>query len=418
MGHADRGERFAAARIYRVMTAADREPASLPAGARIAGYEVVRCIGSGGFGEVYEAAAGGARVAIKVLRAASREDAARFAREIRCVALLEHPNTPRLLELGELPDGRPYYAMELLDGETLAERVERRGPLPLGEVAAMVRVLAGVLEAAHARGIVHRDVKPSNVVLADRPVLLDFGVAKLLDDTNPPLTRSQTIVGSPMTMAPEQLRGGPIDARADVYGLGVVAYFALCGRLPFRHADPAILEALVLSGEPPPVGRQTSAPLAIDGVLRRALAKDPAARPASAAAFADELEHAARGDDAIAVFVELRPARPEDELDDDELARLDALLETATGELAAHGLVVDAVAQDSVLLLGYGRASGARLERVVEAAQALVARRCDGGELAVTVARGAAEQLRVVSSWLPASRSSGVVLTSPRSHGA
>jgi serine/threonine-protein kinase len=392
---------------------ADPEPPSLPAGARVAGYEIVRFLGRGGFGEVYEAEAAeeaGARVALKVLQTTEPGDVARFAREIRCAALLEHPNVPRVLDVGALPDGRPYYAMELLAGETLAERVARSGPRPLAEVAAIVRAIAAALGAAHARGIIHRDVKPSNVFLADRPVVLDFGIAKLLDDTNPPLTGSQAIVGSPVVMAPEQIAGAMVDARTDIYGLGAVAYYAASGRFPFAHEDPAILEQLVLSAEPAPLGRLVSAPPEVDRALRRALAKDPEARPMTAAELADELEHAVRGGEAVAAFVEVVPARPEEELDDAELARLGEVLPAVARALAAHGLAVDASAQDSLLLIGHGRAPDEWCERVAAAARALAEEPRAVCELAITIARGAPDRLRIVSSWLPAIRRPGVVV--------
>jgi serine/threonine-protein kinase len=201
-------------------------------------YRVERLIGNGGFAAVYEARdPDGRRVAIKRLHgelALRSHDILRFDREIRIIRGLRHPNVVEILDVGD--DQAPYFVMELLHGTDLSDHIARRGRLSLEETVEILAPVCSALSAAHQKGIVHRDLKASNVFLdRERVVLLDFGVAKLLDGTALRLTRSHLIVGSPACMAPEQILNGPVDERTDVYGLGVLAYQMLTGALPFNR---------------------------------------------------------------------------------------------------------------------------------------------------------------------------------------
>ena len=222
----------------------------LARGVRVRDYVVREKIAEGGFGAVYrvEHTVLGRQAALKVLHpelASSREAIARFEREARTVNVIKHPNVVDIYDFGELPDGRPYFVMELLVGIDLSEHLASFGPLSPEETLALLTPLAAALSAAHAKGVVHRDVKPSNVFLADgeprRVVLLDFGVAKLLAPGTEGLTTSRHRIGTPSFMSPEQLAGGDIDGRADVYALGALAYQMLTGQLPFGEGTPAVL---------------------------------------------------------------------------------------------------------------------------------------------------------------------------------
>ena len=216
-------------------------------------YRVLRPIGAGAMGTVYlaEQRLGhtSRRVAVKVLSDEVRRDAdliARFHRECAAMATLDHPNTVRIFDFGELSDGTPYMVMEHVDGEPLSHVLER-GPLPLERVQRIVAQIAGSLQQAHDRGIVHRDLKPDNVILlSDGPAqdfvkLLDFGIAKHVGRSriiHAELTAPGTILGTPQYMAPEQFAGGDVDARTDVYALGVMIYEMLAGRPPFEADTP------------------------------------------------------------------------------------------------------------------------------------------------------------------------------------
>jgi serine/threonine-protein kinase len=235
-------------------------------------------------------------VALKVLPAEFLHDpafAARFQQEARVAAKLEHPHIVPVHAFG-IEAGRPWMAMRLLAGGSLAERV-RRGPLAPREAAALLRGVAGALDYAHARGIVHRDVKPANVLLDEggRAYLADFGIARMLEGS-PIVTATGLIQGSPTYMAPEQAMGEKVDRLADVYALGVMAFECLTGRVPYTGTTPvAILMKHVREPVPEPTEAGVAPPLA--AVVRRCLAKAPAERWPSAGAFAVALEQSAAG---------------------------------------------------------------------------------------------------------------------------
>jgi serine/threonine-protein kinase len=208
---------------------------------------------------------------------------ARFQREARLAARLAHPNVVRIYDVGEDEDGRPFIAMEYVAGETLAELLARRGPLPPDEVAELGVQACHALAAAHGAGLVHRDVKPQNLLLRRDGVLKlgDFGVAFGLEGTR--LTMAGTVLGTAAYLAPEQARGEEVTAAADVYGLGAVLYELLTGRPPRNPAT--IAELSTTDAIPMP----QDAPATLARIVMRCLADDPADRPASAAEVAVEL---------------------------------------------------------------------------------------------------------------------------------
>src|SRR5262245_37814049 len=222
----------------------------LPPGASAGDYVIESRVASGGCGTVYVAthALLGRRAAVKVLHgrlAASPQMVERFVREARAANIIRHPGIVDIFEFGALSDGRPYFVMELLEGTDLDTLLRMRGRLAFDEVLEILEPVVEALEAAHAAGIVHRDLKASNIMLLNsggpRAVkLLDFGVAKLLvpEPGAEALTSMGQRLGTPVAMAPEQIRCGPVDARTDVYALGVLIFQMLTGRYPFAGADP------------------------------------------------------------------------------------------------------------------------------------------------------------------------------------
>jgi serine/threonine protein kinase len=258
-------------------------------GAPIGPYTVVRRIARGGHSSIYEARGPEGPAAIKVLHASkqrTRESTARLRREAVAIKRLEHPNVVKLFDWGETADGSPWLAMELLRGESLAALLARVGAISPAELLAILAPICEALEEAHHKGVVHRDVKPENVMLVDEhgrrvPKLLDFGIACLRDaDT---LTSSDVVSGTPMYMAPEQWEGlTHADERSDVYALGVIAYRALSGKLPYA-ADTALVWMKKTHLEPPidlasAIGGRAVSAMVCAAVMK-ALAKDPSARP-------------------------------------------------------------------------------------------------------------------------------------------
>lgn len=279
-------------------------------------YDIVREIGRGGMATVYLARdrRHGRDVALKAyhpdLAAASASGTDRFLREIEVAARLSHPNVLSLHDSGEV-DGLPWYVMPYVDGESLADRIEREGQLSIAEAIRIARLVAGGLQHAHDQGVVHRDIKPDNIMLSGQSVMLaDFGIAHALDTMNSSrLTATGLSVGTPAYMSPEQIAGkGRIDGRADIYSLGCVLYHMLIGEPPFGGASmQAILSRHM--AEPVPQLRvvRASVPRAVEAVVHRALAKAPIDRFQSASEFADALAPQHLGDDSLAAI--LRPGR-------------------------------------------------------------------------------------------------------------
>ena len=262
-------------------------------------------LASGGGGTVYEAQHRilGRRAAVKVLRrqlAASPQMVARFVQEARAVNMIKHPNIVDIFEFGELPDGRPFYVMELLEGIDLRSILNERGRFPPGEVLEILEPVCSALQAAHDHGIVHRDLKASNIFIAKvagkRVVkLLDFGIAKLMqpDAGEGGLTVVGTRLGTSYTMAPEQIRGDGVDARTDIYALGVVLYHLLTGQYPFRAETMTDIERQHLEAPPPRPSQAAPVPPALDAIVLRCMEKTADRRYQSVKAFIEALRDAA-----------------------------------------------------------------------------------------------------------------------------
>jgi eukaryotic-like serine/threonine-protein kinase len=238
---------------------------------------------------------------VKVLRSvfADTPDAIlRLEQEAVALAALDHPGIPPVLDEGMTAAGRPYFVMPRLSGETLRERLTREGRLPAGEACAILVEVLAALDAAHRAGIVHRDVKPGNVFLQRsaggprRPALvLDFGLAKLLACRDR-VTTDPYVVGSPRYLAPEQILGGLVDARTDVYAAGLVLFEAVAGRSPFDADEPLDAMQAHVTQEPLRLRSLVSVPAELDHAVARALAKEPDRRWPSARAFAAVVDRA------------------------------------------------------------------------------------------------------------------------------
>ncbi len=267
----------------------------LPAGTRLAHYEVREVLGAGGMGRVYLAhdTALDRPVALKVLRpevAGDPELVDRFVREARAAARVNHPNLAHVYFVGT-DGGRPFFAMEYCPGRTLEQAVKAEGPVSLVRgLDVMVQAARG-LAAAHGAGVIHRDVKPSNLMaLPDGTVkVTDFGLAKSLN-ADVQMTGGR-ILGTPTYMSPEQVRGKPVDARTDVYLLGLTAYFLFTGRPPFASDQVGeVINDQMNTPLPGVTAARADLPPALDAALARLCAKDPAARPATMIEVAAMLE--------------------------------------------------------------------------------------------------------------------------------
>ena len=271
-------------------------------------YRVETKLGQGGFGAVFKAAHPliGKLVAIKVLSqrfSVDPEMVSRFVAEARVVNQIRHHNIIDIFSFGTLDDGRHYYVMEYLDGEPLDRRIARQGYLSLREALPILRAIARALDAAHAKGIAHRDLKAENVFLASNPdgvfpKLLDFGIAKLLapEDGLAHKTRTGAPLGTPHYMSPEQCHGRDVDHRTDLYAFGVLAYVMLTGVYPLDGADYMTILMRQLHDEPSPASsHRPDLPAGIDRVIAWLMRKDPAARPATLGDAMSSIEHVASG---------------------------------------------------------------------------------------------------------------------------
>jgi predicted Ser/Thr protein kinase len=255
-------------------------------------YRLLESLASGGTAAVWRAedVRLGREVAVKVLREElDPELRTRAEREAKVLASLDHRNLVRVFDSGE-DDGIPFIVMELLDGESLSAIIDERGALPVEEAVALVADVADGLGAAHERGVVHRDVKPANIVCKDQvPTVVDFGIARTFDATT--LTRG-LVVGTASYIAPEQAQGLAVGPPCDVYSLACVLYELLTGRPPFQGESPVAIAVKHVQDDVVPPGDIAQVPPALDAVVVRCLAKDPALRPADGTAMAAALRAA------------------------------------------------------------------------------------------------------------------------------
>ncbi len=374
----------AAASVSAETTIARSRVHDLGPGTLLGTYRVLDTIASGGGGSVYLAddEATGRSCAIKVLHpelARSAVGLARFVREISVVKMIRHPAIVDIFNAGELLDGRPYFVMELLEGSDLKELIRKRGRFSIDQVLEILAPVCSALSAAHAAGVVHRDVKASNVQVNFRDgrcivKLLDFGVAKLLTPEvgKEGLTRAGSTIGTPATMAPEQIRGENVDERTDVYAIGVLMYHMLTGRLPYRAPSRQEVELLILDGTPALPSQSAPVSAAVDAVVLRCLEKAPANRFQSIAAVEQAFRAAVAGGPApsdtktskraVAISVAVPPAdvdEGDDALLDDlthvldmaerafEDAGLTNVLQTSTNLVVARVLSDDSAAAQS-----------------------------------------------------------------------
>ncbi len=264
-------------------------------------YELGHRLGGGGMADVVEAYDRklGRRVAVKMLRNGSGDPSARerFAREGRMAAGFTHPNVVAVYDVGEA-DGQPYLVMELIEGPTLAQVIAARGPLPVDEALATTDALLAALGAAHERGLVHRDVKPANVLIGrdGRVKLADFGIAVATQRATVGLTATGQMMGTPTYLSPEQVDGREATPRTDLYAVGVVLYELLAGTPPFR-GDHAVAVALAHRDDPvPPLEAiRADLPPGLASVVGRALEKDPTDRFADAPEMRGALDAVRRG---------------------------------------------------------------------------------------------------------------------------
>jgi serine/threonine protein kinase len=282
-------------------------PARLPAGSVFAGFRIQRVLGHGGMGIVYLAREVrlDRDVALKVIRSELAEDdrfRTRFRDESRTAASIEHSRVVTVFGAGER-DGLLYVAMRYVPGRDLGRLISARGALPAGDAATLVAQVADGLDAVHAAGLVHRDVKPANVLVSEpgpgddgsTAYLTDFGLAKVAASTSG-LTATGEVIGTVDYMAPEQIEGRRVDARTDVYALGCVLFHAVTGEVPFPERESSSKMWAHLNEAPPAVGSRSGGRAPLDPVIRRAMAKDPADRFPSAGDLGRAAAAAARGE--------------------------------------------------------------------------------------------------------------------------
>ena len=257
-------------------------------------YEVFGFLGRGGFASVYQVRSASLQrfEALKVLHESHGEDSdfvQRFRQEARVAASLEHPSIVKVYDFGHV-EGTLWYSMQFVEGPALSGEIATRGTFAEEAAARIMVPLLDALDYSHARGVIHRDIKPDNVLLdkRGRPFLMDFGIAKIGES----LVKTQTgfILGSPAYLSPEQLRGQPLDGRTDVYSLGVTLYQMLAGIIPYRTENMSALARRLTEDAPPLSGRREGIHPELERIVHRSLERDRDARYANAAEMRDDLE--------------------------------------------------------------------------------------------------------------------------------
>ena len=305
-------------------------------------YLIEELIKSGGMGSVYRGkhVLMDKRVAIKVLRPSLAMDdvvVARFSREAKAASRISHPHAVSVTDFGESENGVVFLVMEYLDGQTLKEIIRHEGALPLARAVEIVRQVAGALDAAHKQGVVHRDLKSDNIMLSetnggDWAKVLDFGIAKIQEPEGTrdhDITAPNLVIGTPQYMSPEQCsQTGPIDARSDVYSLGVILYEMLAGRVPFTGESPTVIMMKQVQDTPPSVlAARPDLPKGIGEVVERALAKKPADRFQTAGELSEALAAIALNAPAVTALsatpdtVANEPVQVEDDADEVTVVR-------------------------------------------------------------------------------------------------
>jgi eukaryotic-like serine/threonine-protein kinase len=383
-------------------SARPRAGEELQAGTRIGRYVVQEATAEGGFAMVYRARSvlTGEDVALKVLHpdvALSSVAVGRLRQEAEALRRVAHPNIVQTFEVDELALEQPYLVMEWLRGHTLAEELKRRGTFSPAELLGVMEQLCAGLGAAHAAGIVHRDLKASNVMVLPKDgwfelKLVDFGIAKLMAGeptaARHSLTTSGVTLGTPHYMAPEQVLGQAVDARADIYALGVLSYLLLTRRFPFHALNSVEIQEMHLYGAPPRVGDLIPVPAGVEDVIQRCLEKRRDQRPASVHELLDELRRAVRKPDGpasapgpieigvtsqrsvVGLYVSVSFDGPDEALDDRALLALEEVLSGARDACDRAGLFI-AFEGSSAWLCARRAEDGAARAEVIDLALSL-----------------------------------------------
>jgi serine/threonine-protein kinase len=369
----------------------------LGVGAQVGNYVVESLRSRGGFAAVYRARhlKLGRLAALKLLDlalSASPQTVTRFQQEALAVNLIRHPNIVDIFEFGELTDGRPYYVMEWLDGPSLQDELRARGAMSTTEALAVVEDLGAALNAAHRAGVIHRDLKASNVMLVPaggwyHVKLVDFGIAKLLDSGGSRADGGETgsRLGTPWNMAPEQILGRTTDERTDVYALGVLLYQMLTGELPFLADSAVEVEQMHLKTPPPCASHRAAVGPAVDALIQRCLEKDVDSRYRNVEAMLHDARHAlaeraaakpvVTTSPAVAIHIEVDLDTERQPVDAAVLQDLDFLLGEARRALAQAGLLPAAAETNALLsvapLPDDGAAARALRQHALDSALAL-----------------------------------------------
>ncbi|MFN0248468.1 MAG: serine/threonine-protein kinase [Kofleriaceae bacterium] len=374
----------------RAANSVDEAPRRHEPGDRVGPWIIGERVGGGGFGDVYAATHHASRMpaALKVLHAhfvASSEMLARFDREVEVLSRLRHPNVVRVIDAGFDDSGRPYFAMERLVGRDLGTILAARQRLGTAEVRRIIEPLCETLAFAHELGIVHRDLKASNVFVCDadqRVVLLDFGIAKLSDALMPELTASHQSLGTPGCMAPEQIHGGRVDARTDIYALGGLLFLLLTGRMPFSDPSETMTQYLHMHARRPRASALVPVPAEVDDVIVRAMAIQPGDRYAEARALLEAVRSALREApqpiattvEHSAIFLWIDNLGDDDELDEGLIADLERVLPAVERQLGEQGFALALDLGTSALFLAPGREPASAVRTAVAVWDALESR--------------------------------------------